>query len=97
MLDYRRWADPALKTLMGAPTTRRQKLHASLALLPVDSSQLPFLEKHLLDATPAELPVIRDALKPHRCHPGPEALVSSRFRQAGRSERAPGSECPRRL
>ena len=29
-------------------------------------SQLPFLEKRLLDATPTELPVIRDALKPHR-------------------------------
>ena len=59
--------------------------------------RLPFLFKHLLDATPAELPVIRDALQTPPIHPGPEALVSSRFRQAGRSERAPGGECPRRL
>jgi hypothetical protein len=35
-------------------------------LLPVDPSQIPFLEKHLLDATAAELPIMRDALKPHR-------------------------------
>src|SRR5271157_4983994 len=67
MLNYRRWTDPELKRIIGdAPDHSGQKLHASLALLPVDSSQLPFLEKHLLDATSAELPVIRDFLKPHR-------------------------------
>ena len=67
MLNYHRWTDPELKRIIGdAPDDSGQKLHASLALLPVDSSQLPFLEKHLLDATPAELPVIRDFLKPHR-------------------------------
>jgi eukaryotic-like serine/threonine-protein kinase len=65
--DYRRWANPRLKTLVqSSGETSREKLHASLALLPVDASQLPFLEKHLLDATSAELPVIRDALKRHR-------------------------------
>jgi serine/threonine protein kinase/formylglycine-generating enzyme required for sulfatase activity len=65
--SYRRWANPRLKALVqSADDESREKLHASLALLPVDPSQLPFLEKHLLDATPAELPVIRDALKPHR-------------------------------
>ena len=64
---YRRWTDSELKRIAGdLPDDSGQKLHASLALLPVDPSQLPFLEKHLLDATPAELPVIRDALKPHR-------------------------------
>ena len=65
--EYRRWANPRLKTLvLSTDDNSREKLHASLALLPVDFSQLPFLEKHLLDATSAELPVIRDALKPHR-------------------------------
>ena len=64
---YRRWANPRLKTLVQSPDdTSREKLHASLALLPVDPSQLPFLEKRLLNATPAELPVIRDTLEPHR-------------------------------
>ena len=44
----------------------RQKLHASLALLPVDPSQVPFLEKRLHVASPTDLRVLRDALKPHR-------------------------------
>jgi serine/threonine protein kinase len=66
MQSYRRWTDPELKRIAGDLTDDSgQKLHASLALLPVDPSQLPFLEKHLLDATPAELLVIRDALKSH--------------------------------
>ena len=43
-----------------------EKLHASLALLPVDASQVDYLFNRLLRATPGELPVLRDALKPHR-------------------------------
>jgi eukaryotic-like serine/threonine-protein kinase len=67
LTGYRRWANPRLKTLVqNANENSREKLHASLALLPVDPSQLPFLEKHLLNATSAELLVIRDALEPHR-------------------------------
>ena len=63
---YRRWADPLLvQVLRSTDDQSREHLHASLALLPVDFSQLPFLEKHLLDAIPSELPVLRDALKPH--------------------------------
>jgi hypothetical protein len=65
--SYRRWANPDLNTLVqNTDDTSREKLHASLALLPVDASQLPFLEKRLLVASPTELMVIRDALKPHR-------------------------------
>ena len=64
---YRRWANARLKSLVQNPNdASREKLHASLALLPVDSSQLPFLEQHLLHTTATELPVIRDALKPHQ-------------------------------
>ena len=44
----------------------RQKLHASLALLPVDASQVDYLFNRLIKATPSELPVLRDALYPHR-------------------------------
>ncbi len=63
---YRRWANARLKSLVQNPDdASREKLHASLALLPVDSSQLPFLERHLLNTTATELPVIRDSLKPH--------------------------------
>ena len=44
----------------------KERLHASLALLPVDQEQVKFLYRRLLEAAPTELPVIRDALKPHR-------------------------------
>ena len=64
---YRRWANPRLKELVqSADDDSRVKLHGSLALLPVDPSQLPFLEKRLLVASPTDLGVIRAALWPHR-------------------------------
>ena len=44
----------------------RRTLHASLALLPVDATQVDYLFNRLLTATPSELPVLRDALKTHR-------------------------------
>ena len=48
------------------PDDSRQKLHASLALLPVDAAQVDYLFDRLKKATPNELPVLRDALKAHR-------------------------------
>jgi serine/threonine protein kinase/formylglycine-generating enzyme required for sulfatase activity/tetratricopeptide (TPR) repeat protein len=64
---YRRWANRRLITLLqSTDDNSREKLNASIALLPVDASQFPFLEKRLLDATPAEFTALRDALKPHR-------------------------------
>jgi eukaryotic-like serine/threonine-protein kinase len=59
-----RWDGATVKN--GHHRTDTEKLHWSLALVPVDPHQLPFLEKHLLDATAAELPVLRDALIAHR-------------------------------
>ena len=44
----------------------RQKLHSSLALLPVDPDQKDYLYERLLDAQPAQVEVIRDALAPHK-------------------------------
>ena len=44
----------------------RQKLHASLALLPVDPSQVDYLYNRLLDATPSELAGAAGALKNHQ-------------------------------
>jgi serine/threonine protein kinase/formylglycine-generating enzyme required for sulfatase activity/tetratricopeptide (TPR) repeat protein len=65
--NYRRWANPRLQPLTQiSDDANREKLHASLALLPVDASHLPFLERRLLGAPPTELMVIRDALTPHR-------------------------------
>ena len=65
--DYRRWIDPELRRAVAAASADpRVKLHASLALLPVDPTQVPYLETRLLDALPGELLVLRDALQPHR-------------------------------
>jgi serine/threonine protein kinase/tetratricopeptide (TPR) repeat protein len=69
---YRRWVDPELKRAVADGTGEpRAKLHASLALLPVDRGQVAYLEARLLDAAPATLPVVRDALRPHRADLAP--------------------------
>ncbi len=65
--DYRSWTEPELRRIVeesaGDPKAR---LHARLALLPVDASQVPFLEEHLLGASPPDILVLREALQPHR-------------------------------
>jgi len=64
---YREWADPLLREENEkAAATSRQKLHASLALLPVDPGQVNYLYGRLLEAQPNGVPVIRDALVPHK-------------------------------
>ena len=64
---YRRWADPQLvHAVQSTDDQSREHLHASLALLPVDATQVDYLFKRLLSATPSELPVLRDALKTHQ-------------------------------
>ena len=65
--EYRQWADPLLRQENEKATAQsRQKLHVSLALLPVDSTQVDYLYGRLLDAEPQQVPVIRDALTPHK-------------------------------
>src|SRR4029077_19909496 len=44
----------------------RDRLHASLALLPVDATQVDYLSNRLMSAAPSELTVLRDALKSHQ-------------------------------
>jgi hypothetical protein len=69
MALYRRWLDPLLHDAYAEAekdNDRRKQLHASLALLPVDRAQVRYLYGRLLDAEPAEVPVIRDALAPHQ-------------------------------
>jgi serine/threonine protein kinase/formylglycine-generating enzyme required for sulfatase activity len=67
MAKYRQWTDPLLRgEIYRASEKSRQKLHASLALLPVDDTQVTYLYGRLLDAEPHELPVIRDALAAHK-------------------------------
>ena len=67
MSDHREWVDSSLRSeLEKRSNDSRQKLHASLALLPVDTSQVDYLFNRLIKATPSGLPVLRDALKTHR-------------------------------
>ena len=92
--NYRRWADPELRrTVADGAADPRAKLHASLALLPVDRGQVAFLEARLLDAAPADLPVLRDALSPTG-RPGAEALGRARRRQGRRPPPPPGRRGP---
>ena len=67
MRDYRQWVNSSLSSeLDKSSDDSRQKLHASLALLPFDASQVDYLFNRLIKATPSELPVLRDALKTHQ-------------------------------
>jgi hypothetical protein len=67
MAEYRQWVDPLLREENAkAADKSRQKLHASLALLPVDGTQVTYLYDRLLDAHPNEVPVIVDALAAHK-------------------------------
>jgi len=63
----RRWTDAKLRQIAAdAPENSKEKLHASLALLPVEPGQVEYLYRRLLDANPGELPVIRKALDGHQ-------------------------------
>ena len=64
---YRPWADPQLQAAVqnpadDSPEERGRRLRASLALLPVDASQVGYLIEQLLEADPDQFLVIRDAL-----------------------------------
>jgi serine/threonine protein kinase/formylglycine-generating enzyme required for sulfatase activity len=64
---FRRWANPLLADMAKrAPAETKERLHASLALLPVDPSQSSYLEGQLLSAAPPQFAVLRDALEPYR-------------------------------
>jgi hypothetical protein len=67
LADCRHWADPKLQALVAeAPSDKdKAKLHASLALLPIDSGQVEYLQKQLLepDVGPDEALVITRRLR----------------------------------
>jgi len=64
---YQQWANPLLREIInGKETTRRQKLHASLALLKDDPSQADYVFEQLLSAQVEEVPVIITLLRPHK-------------------------------
>jgi formylglycine-generating enzyme required for sulfatase activity len=69
MAPYRHWLDPLLQEASAQAEASRdnhKRLHAGLALLPVDATQVDYLYSRLLAAAPEEVPVIRDALAPYK-------------------------------
>src|SRR5262245_27160609 len=68
MASYRRWLDEPLREAYAEAEAKgdaRKQLHASLALLPVDTGQVDYLYQRLLTAEPNEVIVLREALRPH--------------------------------
>ncbi|MCY2947863.1 MAG: SUMF1/EgtB/PvdO family nonheme iron enzyme, partial [Planctomycetota bacterium] len=66
---FRWWADPLLRATLAEAESQgqaRARLHASMALLPVDDRQVEYLTGQLLIAEPVHVPILRDALKPHQ-------------------------------
>jgi formylglycine-generating enzyme required for sulfatase activity len=67
LAPYRRWADPLLRQEREkAAAEPGRQLRASLALLPVDATQVDYLLARLLAGEPQEVLVIRGALLPHK-------------------------------
>ncbi len=64
---HRAWADHELRRVVADQSSiQKARLNASLALLPVDTKQVTYLESRLRDATPAELLVLGPSLQPHQ-------------------------------
>jgi hypothetical protein len=69
MAPYRRYLNASLRQAYVEAKghgDRRKQLHASLALLPVDDNQVPYLQGRLLEGEPQEVVVIRTLLRPYR-------------------------------
>ena len=67
MADFRRYVDPLLRQESGKYNDNSsRKLHASLALLPVDSGQVDYLVGRLLKGQPQEVVVVRQALSANK-------------------------------
>jgi hypothetical protein len=60
---YNRWAAKDLREIVESSDDSKAQLHASLALLPRDASQVDYLYERLLTATPSQVSVIVGALE----------------------------------
>jgi formylglycine-generating enzyme required for sulfatase activity len=70
---YRTWADPELRALASRAEPRsKTRLHAGLALLPVDGSQVEYLGQRLYDSTLEEFAALKSALGEHRRELSPD-------------------------
>jgi eukaryotic-like serine/threonine-protein kinase len=75
---FRRWVDPLLTQAYAEAKkagNSQKQLHASLALLPVDDTQLTYLKDRLLRADARDISVIRQSLAGHK-----DSLVSECWR-----------------
>jgi serine/threonine protein kinase/formylglycine-generating enzyme required for sulfatase activity len=63
---YYRWAVPALRSIVESSDNPKAQLHASLALLPVDTSRVEYLYERLLKADPGQVQVIVSGLQGHK-------------------------------
>src|SRR5262249_50301959 len=89
---YRRWANPRLVHLLEeTQNSSREYLHASLALLPGDATQVNTLYDRLITAAPAELPVVRDALGPYRSGLAPKLWSELEKAQPGNPHLLPSA------
>ncbi len=69
----RRWIDPELKRVVNDPlVTSKARLRASLALLPIDPTQVTDLAKYLPEARTDEVSVLRTALASYRADLSPK-------------------------
>jgi formylglycine-generating enzyme required for sulfatase activity len=69
MGPYRWWLNPLLQEAFAQAQKNkdaRKQLHASLALLPEDATQVEYLYHQLLDAQPHQVPVVRDFLADYK-------------------------------
>ena len=67
MNTYRKWVNPKLTEAFDkSDENSQERLHASLALLPVDPTRVGYLRVRLLAANPEDIDVIRLALSDHK-------------------------------
>lgn len=65
--EYRSWAsDNLVDAFAQSPADSNAKLHAALAMLPVDDSVLPFLQERLLTVSPTQFGYVRDLMASHQ-------------------------------
>ena len=74
---YGSWAIPLLRQEDQAEHGSKEKLRLALALLPVDQRKVIYLSESLLEVSPGEFFIVRDALLPHK-----EAIIEPLWRAA---------------
>ena len=86
---YREWATPQLREVVDRrDSSDKQRINASLALLPVDAGQEDFIADRLRDAKVEDLPVMIALLQPHKDRLQPFLWETIKSGTSGRRLRA---------